>query len=126
MQRDRLRDKDLKEPVKFITDLSSLELLMMKQLAVYRLAILLRGQYSVEQLTAFIQIKAVDLFTKIFGMVRKRKADYACFGQPLHVAVEKTGVDSQLGSCTGTLKIPRVVEETVAYLELRGELLWFY
>lgn len=123
LQQDRQRDRETNQPVKFLSDLSSLELLLVKQLAVYRLAAILRGHFTLEQLNAFIQVhKPADLISKIFGMVKmKKKVDHACFGQPLYVAVERTGVDSARGSSLGTLRIPRVMEEGIGFLEKNGD-----
>ena len=122
LQFDRQRDREQREQVKFIADLSSLELLLVKQLAVYRLATILRDHYTLEKLNSFIQVnKPTDLISKIFGMVKmKKKVDHACFGQPLFVAVERTGMDSTQGSSLSTLKIPRVIEEGTTFLEKTG------
>ena len=125
---DRQRDREGQEKVRFISDLSALELLIAKQLAIYRLGTILRQEYTLEQLNTLLKVhKSGDLLSKIVGMVKKRKkADHACFGQPLILAVDRTGVDSTRGSSTGTLRIPRVVDECLSHLEANGGFFFFF
>jgi len=71
---DRANDRESKKNIKFLSELSALELLLAQQLAVVRLSVLLKQHYTVSELTSLIQTsKPTDLIRKILKMMKTRK-----------------------------------------------------
>jgi hypothetical protein len=103
---------------KYFSELSALEYFIVRHVAVLSMQPLLEGYYTLEELLSLIESRKPTFWNK-FGKAfkndgRKGSKKKGVFGVPLEMLIEKDGADSTDGIGPGALKIPALVEETIA------------
>ncbi|KAF9930957.1 hypothetical protein BGZ65_005111, partial [Modicella reniformis] len=100
----------------YLSELSALELFIVKHLAVLTLAPIVADHFTVEELLDLIGQRKQTLwgrFVKGLKTEKKKSKVEGTFGVPLEVLVERNGVDSALGAGPGRIRIPSFVDDSI-------------
>ncbi|ORZ21827.1 hypothetical protein BCR41DRAFT_420754 [Lobosporangium transversale] len=100
----------------YLSELSALELFIVKHLAVLTLAPIVSEYFTLEELLDLIGQRKQTLwgrFVKGLKTDKKKPKVEGTFGVPLEVLVERNGVDSALGAGPGRIRIPSFVDESI-------------
>lgn len=125
----------------FVNDLSAIDLMIVRQMAVLRLSALFGSDYPIGELVKLTQPqehktllrRVVHGFkiskkkkgtckTKFLSILILMNSEVNVFGMPLQGAVTRAGVDSALGLSAGKMRIPVLVEKSIKYLDDYGTL----
>ncbi|KAF9215527.1 hypothetical protein BGZ59_001136 [Podila verticillata] len=101
----------------FLSELSALELFIVKHLAVLTLAPIVQEYFTLEELLDLIGQRKQTLwgrFVKGLKTDKKKSKVEGTFGVPLEVLVERNGVDSALGAGPGRIRIPSFVDDSIS------------
>ncbi|KAF9158629.1 hypothetical protein BGX20_003307, partial [Mortierella sp. AD010] len=100
----------------YLSELSALELFIVKHLAVLTLAPIVSEYFTLEELLDLIGQRKQTLwgrFVKGLKTDKKKPKAEGTFGVQLEVLVERNGVDSALGSGPGRIRIPSFVDDSI-------------
>ncbi|KAI8352256.1 hypothetical protein B0O80DRAFT_454109 [Mortierella sp. GBAus27b] len=100
----------------FLSELSALELFIVKHLAVLTLTPIVSDYFTVEELLDLIGQRKQTLwgrFVKGLKTDKKKSKVEGTFGVPLEVLVERNGVDSALGAGPGRIRIPSFIDDSI-------------
>ncbi|KAF9950266.1 hypothetical protein BGZ65_006739, partial [Modicella reniformis] len=101
----------------YLSELSALELFIVKHLAVLTLAPIVAEYFTLEELLDLIGQRKQTLwgrFVKGLKTDKKKPKVEGTFGVPLEVLVERNGVDSALGAGPGRIRIPSFVDDSIS------------
>ncbi|KAI8595224.1 rho-GTPase-activating protein [Dissophora ornata] len=101
----------------YLSELSALELFIVKHLAVLTLAPVVSEYFTLEELLDLIGQRKQTLwgrFVKGLKTDKKKPKAEGTFGVPLEVLVERNGVDSALGAGPGRIRIPSFVDDSIS------------
>ncbi|KAG0301669.1 hypothetical protein BGZ98_008142 [Dissophora globulifera] len=101
----------------YLSELSALELFIVKHLAVLTLAPIVTDYFTLEELLDLIGQRKQTLwgrFVKGLKTDKKKPKAEGTFGVPLEVLVERNGVDSALGAGPGRIRIPSFVDDSIS------------
>ncbi|KAG0366338.1 hypothetical protein BGZ54_005517 [Gamsiella multidivaricata] len=101
----------------YLSELSALELFIVKHLAVLTLAPIVSEYFTLEELLDLIGQRKQTLwgrFVKGLKTDKKKPKVEGTFGVPLEVLVERNGVDSALGAGPGRIRIPSFVDDSIS------------
>ncbi|KAG0360786.1 hypothetical protein BG005_009866 [Podila minutissima] len=101
----------------YLSELSALELFIVKHLAVLTLAPIVQEYFTLEELLDLIGQRKQTLwgrFVKGLKTDKKKSKVEGTFGVPLEVLVERNGVDSALGAGPGRIRIPSFVDDSIS------------
>ncbi|GJJ68299.1 hypothetical protein EMPS_00645 [Entomortierella parvispora] len=101
----------------YLSELSALELFIVKHLAVLTLAPVVSEYFTLEELLDLIGQRKQTLwgrFVKGLKTDKKKTKVEGTFGVPLEVLVERNGVDSALGAGPGRIRIPSFVDDSIS------------
>lgn len=114
---DKIVENDI-----YITELSSLQLLIARQVAALALHPLVDKYCTLNSLLDTVdpqQKKTV--WSKMLGVMKKTKSNTGgIIGKPLDVLVHENGVDSEFAYGPGTVRIPVFIEECIRALKQKG------
>ena len=104
---------------RFFSELSALELFIVRHVAVLSMEPLLEGHYNLEDLLNLVESKKPGTFWGKFGKAfskndRPKGKKKGVFGIPLDVLVERDGVDSTYGVGPGAIKVPGLIDDTIS------------
>lgn len=100
----------------YLSELSALELFIVKHLAVLTLAPMVCDYFTLEELLDLIGQRKQTLwgrFVKGLKTDKKKPKVEGTFGVPLELLVERNGVDSALGAGPGRIRIPSFVDDSI-------------
>ncbi|KAF9114973.1 hypothetical protein BGX27_009301 [Mortierella sp. AM989] len=100
----------------FLSELSALELFIVKHLAVLTLAPIVSEYFTLEELLDLIGQRKQTLwgrFVKGLKTDKKKPKVEGTFGVQLEVLVERNGVDSALGAGPGRIRIPSFIDDSI-------------
>jgi hypothetical protein len=101
---------------KYLSELSALEYLVVRHMAVLYMEPLLDGQFTQQELIDLIETKRPsiwDRFNKAFKAEKKGVNKKAVFGRSLEQIVERDGAESIDGVGPGPLRVPAILDQTV-------------
>ncbi|KAF9107325.1 hypothetical protein BGX29_006689 [Mortierella sp. GBA35] len=101
----------------YLSELSALELFIVKHLAVLMLAPVVSEYFTPEELLDLIGQRKQTLwgrFVKGLKTDKKKSKVEGTFGVPLELLVERNGVDSALGAGPGRIRIPSFVDDSIS------------
>ncbi|KAG0057280.1 hypothetical protein BGZ83_000070 [Gryganskiella cystojenkinii] len=107
----------------YLSELSALELFIVKHLAVLTLAPVVSEYFTLEELLDLIGQRKQTLwgrFVKGLKTDKKKTKVEGTFGVPLEVLVERNGVDSALGAGPGRIRIPSFVDDSISAMRNMG------
>jgi len=104
---------------RYFSELSALELFIVRHVAVLSMEPLLEGHYNLEDLLNLVENKKPGTFWGKFGKAfskndRPKGKKKGVFGIPLDVLVERDGVDSTYGVGPGAIRVPGLVDDTIS------------
>ncbi|CAG8518695.1 5261_t:CDS:10 [Ambispora leptoticha] len=117
------KQKRLSRTKNYLSELSPIEILIVKHVAVLIMEQYLKDYYNLEELLDLIDSdsKKATLWTKFVTTIKasekKPVKKKGTFGVPLDTLVERYGVDSVLGAGPGRIKIPSFVDESIAAMK---------
>ncbi|KAF9584319.1 hypothetical protein BGW38_006877 [Lunasporangiospora selenospora] len=100
----------------YLSELSALELFIVKHLAVLTLAPIVSEFFTLEELLDLIGQRKQTLwgrFVRGLKTDKKKPKVEGTFGVPLEVLVERNGVDSALGAGPGRIRIPSFIDDSI-------------
>ncbi|KAF9358395.1 hypothetical protein BGX26_001854 [Mortierella sp. AD094] len=100
----------------YLSELSALELFIVKHLAVLTLAPIVSEYFTLEELLDLIGQRKQTLwgrFVKGLKTDKKKPKAEGTFGVQLEVLVERNGVDSALGAGPGRIRIPSFLDDSI-------------
>ena len=103
---------------RYFSELSALEYFIVRHVAVLSMQPLLEGYYTLEELLGLIETRKPTFWGK-FGKAFKNDKPKGgrkkgVFGVPLDVLVEREGVESTYGLGPGALKVPSIIDDSIA------------
>lgn len=118
-----LTPKSEDAPIRYLSDLSNLELLFTKHVAVLILHPLVRDYYSLDELMEMSDLRKGGFWEK-FGKAFKGKdaekknvKKKGTFGVPLEILVERNNAQSTVGTGVGVKHIPAFIGNTLAAMK---------
>ncbi|KAK0553568.1 Rho-type GTPase activating protein Rga1 [Tilletia horrida] len=105
---------------RYISDLSALELFIIKHMAVMVLQqSALKDLIALDDLLEFIETRKNTFWGKIFkgGDKKKEVKKKGVFGIPLEILVERNGADSTLGASASHLRVPSFVDDIISAMK---------
>ncbi len=103
---------------KYFSELSALEYLIVRTVAVMSMEPLMEGHFNMEELLGLIESRKPtfwDKFGKAFKNDRARGGKKkGVFGVPLDTLVERAGVESTYGVGPGALRIPGLIDDAIS------------
>jgi hypothetical protein len=110
-------DQPIQRPKKYFSELSALEYLIVRQVAILNMAPLVEGHFNMEELLALIESQKPSLWGKFSNVFkndgRKGGKKKGVFGVGLDTLVEKDGAESTYGVGPGALRIPALIDDAV-------------
>ncbi|KAG6336047.1 hypothetical protein ID866_3046 [Astraeus odoratus] len=114
--REQQRSLPRQSTVPHISELSALELVIVKHLAL--LALLrcpIREQVDLDELLEMIETKKSGFWNKLFKAGDKKNVKKkGVFGIPLELLVEREGCDSLHGASRATLRVPSFIDDVIS------------
>lgn len=110
---NRLVDHSISRPKKYFSELSALEYLIVRHVAVLSMQPILDGMFTQEELLDLIENRKPtfwDKFGKAFKSGQKKKG---VFGVALEQLVERASVESSDGVGPGTLRVPAILNDSL-------------
>ncbi|KAJ3056754.1 hypothetical protein HK097_004615 [Rhizophlyctis rosea] len=103
---------------RFLSELSGLEHLAVRQLAALAMHPLVERYYSLDELMSFVEMRKRSMWSKVVGAIKKPPKTKAegTFGVPLEILVERYGVESELGPGSSSTRIPIMVDACIRTL----------
>lgn len=108
------------EGTRCISELSALELFIVKHMAVmYLQQSALRDHVNLDDLIEFIETRKNTFWGKIFkgGKDKKEIKKKGVFGIPLEILVERNGADSTLGASAAHLRVPSFIDDVISAMK---------
>lgn len=108
------------EGARCISELSALELFIVKHMAVmYLQQSALRDHVNLDDLIEFIETRKNTFWGKIFkgGKDKKEIKKKGVFGIPLEILVERNGADSTLGASAAHLRVPSFIDDVISAMK---------
>ena len=104
---------------KYFSELSPMEYFIVRHVAVLTMQPLLEGHYNLETLLGLIEGRKQTFWGKLFKGNDKNKVGKkkGVFGVALETLVERDGFESTFGVGPGVLRIPSLLEESVAAMK---------
>ncbi|KAM3509498.1 hypothetical protein MY10362_000578 [Beauveria mimosiformis] len=104
---------------KFFPELSALEYCNVRHLAVLTMQPMLESEFSLDELSSFIETRKQVTFWKNLGKAFKNDKNRnvkkkGVFGVPLEVIIERDGAESTDGVGPGTLRIPAIIDDIIS------------
>jgi hypothetical protein len=104
---------------KFFSELSGLEYFNVRHLAVLTMQPMIEQEFSLDELSSFIEGRKQPTFWKNLGKAfkndkNKNQKKKGVFGVPLETIIERDGADSTDGVGPGTLRIPAIVDDIIS------------
>ena len=104
---------------RYFSELSALELFIVRHVAVLSMEPLLEGHYNLEDLLNLVENKKPGTFWGKFGKAfqkndRPKGKKKGVFGIPLDVLVDRDGVDSTFGVGPGAIRVPGLIDDTIS------------
>jgi hypothetical protein len=103
---------------KYFSELSALEYFIVRHVAVLSMEPLLEGQFNLEELLGLIESRKPTFWGKVGKAFkndgRKGGKRKGVFGANLETVIEKDGIDSTNGVGPGALRIPAVIDDSIA------------
>lgn len=101
---------------RYFSELSALEYLIVRHVAVLSMQPMLEGYYTLEELLGLIESRKTTFWGKVSKALRNdtKTKKRGTFGIPLEVLVEREGAESTNGVGPGALKVPAIVDDSVA------------
>lgn len=111
-----LRDNhNLERPKKFFSELSGLEYFIVRHVAVLQMQPLVESHFTLEDLLTLIETRKQTFWGKLFKNDKAKNAKKkGTFGVSLDVLIEKEGVESTFGVGPGALRVPGLLDESIA------------
>ena len=133
---------------RFLSELSGLEHLAVRQLAALAMHPLVERYYSLDELMGFVEMRKRSMWSKVVGAIKKppktkgvykkcrilniqniqrMSANIWCltaegtFGVPLEILVERYGVESEFGPGSSSTRIPIMVDACIRALRKMGK-----
>nr|KAJ3422046.1 hypothetical protein HK105_001399 [Polyrhizophydium stewartii] len=104
----------------FLSELSGLQLLAVRQLASLALHPLLDKYFNLNQLLEVVDGPKTSVWSKMVGAMRpQRRRQRGTFGVPLDDLVEQAGIESELGVGPGSVRIPLIMDHCVRTLQIK-------
>lgn len=103
-----------------LSELSALELFIVKHMAVMMLQqSALKDMVPMDDLIEFIEMRKNTFWGKLFkgGKDKKKIEKKGVFGIPLEMLVERNGADSTLGASTTHLRVPSFVDDIISAMK---------
>ncbi|KZP01568.1 RhoGAP-domain-containing protein [Calocera viscosa TUFC12733] len=101
-----------------ISDLSALELMVLKHFSVLVLnKSPMKDQFDLDEILDLIEVKNKGLWGKLFKGEKKNVKKKGAFGVPLELLVDKEGVDSLLGASRTALRVPSFIDDIVSAMK---------
>ncbi|KAJ8487930.1 hypothetical protein ONZ45_g14153 [Pleurotus djamor] len=119
MERAQAREQHRALPrqhaIPFVSDLSILELTIVKHAAVLALTRSpLKDQFDLDEILESIELKKGGFWNKLFKGNDKKIKKKGVFGVPLELLVEREGADSLLGASRTPLRVPSFVDDVIS------------
>ncbi|KAI1316417.1 hypothetical protein EDD11_009980 [Mortierella claussenii] len=108
---------DLGRKRQYLSELSALELFIVKHLAVLTLAPIVSEYFTVEELMDLIGQRKQTLWGRFVKGLKTDKKKFkveGTFGVPLEILVDRNGVDSALGAGPGRIRIPTFIDDSIS------------
>uniref|UniRef100_V5GMH4 GTPase-activating protein of the rho/rac family (LRG1 protein) n=1 Tax=Kalmanozyma brasiliensis (strain GHG001) TaxID=1365824 RepID=V5GMH4_KALBG len=108
------------EGARCISELSALELFIVKHMAVmYLQQSALRDHVNMDDLIEFIETRKNTFWGKFFkgGKDKKEIKKKGVFGIPLEILVERNGADSTLGASAAHLRVPSFIDDVISAMK---------
>jgi LIM domain len=108
----------------YLTELTSLQLLIARQVAALALHPLVEKYFTINKLLAMIDSqKKRTMWSKMLNvMSAPKKPKSGILGKPLDVLVQESGVDSNAAYGPGTVRIPVFIDECIRALKSKGNI----
>ncbi|KAJ3282610.1 hypothetical protein HK104_010815 [Borealophlyctis nickersoniae] len=107
------------ENARYLTELSGLEHLAVRQLAALSMHPLVERYFTLDELLGFVETRKRSMWSKMVGAIKKPskgKPD-GTFGVQLDILVERYGVDSDLGPAPSQIRIPLIMDSCMRALQ---------
>ena len=102
---------------RYFSELSALEYLIVRTVAVITMQPLLEGQgFTMEELLGLIETRKTTFWGKVSKALRNepKSKKRGVFGIPIEILVDREGAESTNGVGPGALKVPAIVDDAVA------------
>lgn len=110
----------------YFTDLSALQHLIVKHIAVVKMEPYVREIFSMEELLDLIEAKKASLWGKFMTSFKQgnkqRVKELGTFGVPFDALVERNGVESSIGVGPSPVRIPTFIEDAILAMRQMGKL----
>jgi hypothetical protein len=118
-QNGRVRWDNQSSELVYLSDVSGLQAIVLRQSAALELSKLFDKLYSLDKLMRIAEGKKGEGFwSRLFN--KKKSYEGVTFGTPLDILVNYHGVDSVYGFGSGTVRIPSVIEKCIESLKSQG------
>lgn len=115
------------KPRVYLSELSALQDMIIRHVAVVHIEPYLRDQFSLSDLLNLIDTKKVSIWGKLFtsimhgGNKKVNKIKEGTFGVPLDILTERTGVESNLGASPSPVRLAAFIDDAVTALRQMGK-----
>lgn len=101
---------------RYFSELSALEYLIVRTVAVITMQPLLEGSFNLEELLGLIETRKTTFWGKVSKALKSepKNKKKGVFGVPVEVLVDREGAESTNGVGPGALKVPTIVDDAVA------------
>lgn len=101
---------------RYFSELSALEYLIVRTVAVITMQPMFEGHYTMEELLGLIETKKTTFWGKVSKALKNdpKTKKKGSFGVPLDVLVEREGAESTNGVGPGALKVPALIDDAVS------------
>lgn len=108
----------------YFSDLSALQLLIVRHIAVVKIEPYVKDVFTMEELLDLIETKKASLWGKFmtsFKQGNKNKVkEMGAFGVPFEALVERNGVESNVGVGPSPVRIPTFIEDAILAMRQMG------
>jgi hypothetical protein len=110
----------------FFSDLSALQYLVVRHIAVVKIEPHLKDVFTMEELLDMIESKKASLWDKFVTSFKQgnknRVKEMGTFGVPFEALVERNGADSIIGAGPSPVRIPTFIEDSILAMRQMGKL----
>lgn len=122
--REQHRSLPRESSIPFISNLSPLELAIVKHCAVLALSrSVLKDSFDLDEILELVENKKSTFWNKLFNKGDKSKVKKkGVFGVPLELLVERDGADSMLGAARVPIRVPSFIDDVISAMRTMGTL----
>jgi hypothetical protein len=123
--REQHRSLPRESSIPYISELSPLELAIVRHCAVLALVKSpLKDSFDLDEILEMVEAKKSTFWNKLFnpgekGLKNVKKK--GVFGVPLELLAEREGADSMLGAARVTIRVPSFIDDAISAMRTMGE-----